>query len=72
RSPCLANLPVLGIQPQAPGNYQLREAAHDYQLGTAEVTIEILQQLQAPVASARLAVYFNLFRERYLAGKPSH
>ncbi|MDP2546905.1 tRNA-uridine aminocarboxypropyltransferase [Oceanobacter sp. 4_MG-2023] len=72
RSPGLANLPVLGIQPQAPGNYQLREAAHDYQLGTAEVTIEILQQLQAPVASARLAVYFNLFRERYLAGKPSH
>ncbi|MFK4753596.1 tRNA-uridine aminocarboxypropyltransferase [Oceanobacter antarcticus] len=72
RSPYLSGIPILGIEPLEPGNYQLREAAHDYQLGTAEVAIEILQQLGAATASSRLAAYFALFRERYLAGKPRH
>ncbi len=70
KSPYLANLPVLGIQPQQPSAYQLREAAHLHQLCTAEVAIAVLQLAQDTAAAAALQQYFALFRRAYIAGKP--
>jgi DTW domain-containing protein len=70
KSPYLANLPVLGIQPEQASNYQLREAAHLHQLCTAEVAIEVLKLAQDNAAAAALADYFSVFRRAYIAGKP--
>jgi len=69
RSEYLQRLPVLGLQPSDPSEYGLREAAHLHQLCTAEVGIEVLT-LQGDVgAASALKNYFQVFRERYLAGK---
>lgn len=70
KSPYLATLPVLGIQPQQASTYALREAAHLHQLCTAEVAIEILKLAQDNLAADALQQYFNVFRRAYIAGKP--
>ncbi|MCF2948969.1 DTW domain-containing protein [Paraglaciecola aquimarina] len=70
KSPSLAKLPVLGIQPQSTSNYRLREAAQDHQLCTAEVAIEILRLANDHLAANALAKYFEVFREAYIVGKP--
>jgi DTW domain-containing protein YfiP len=70
KSPSLATLPVLGIQPEQASNYRLREAAHEHQLCTAEVGIEILRLAEDYVAADALDEYFNIFREAYIVGKP--
>lgn len=69
RSPYLAQLPVLGIQPVRGSEYQLREAAHLHQLCTAEVGIEVLKLAGESRVAEALQAYFCVFRERYLAGK---
>lgn len=71
RSPYLQGLPVLGIQPDQASSYRLREAYHLHQLCTAEVGIEVLRRAGDEQAATALAGYFDLFRERYLAGKPN-
>lgn len=69
RSDYLQCLPVLGLKPSNPSQYGLREAAHLHQLCTAEVGVEVLN-LQGDVSAAMaLKEYFQVFRERYLAGK---
>ena len=70
KSPYLAKLPVLGIQPQQGSSYQLREAAHLHQLCTAEVAIEVLKLANDTAAAQALASYFDVFRRAYIAGKP--
>ena len=65
KSPYLANLPVLGIQPDEGSTYVLREAAHTHQLCTAEVGVEVLKLANERVAAEALQDYFNLFQERY-------
>jgi DTW domain-containing protein len=70
KSPYLATLPVLGIQPQQASTYALREAAHLHQLCTAEVAIEILKLAQDTAAAQALQQYFDVFRRAYIAGKP--
>ncbi|MGJ8680825.1 tRNA-uridine aminocarboxypropyltransferase [Paraglaciecola sp.] len=70
KSPSLANIPVLGIQPTQTSNYRLREAAQDHQLCTAEVAIEILKLANDQHAAAALDEYFKIFREAYIVGKP--
>ncbi|MDN4500855.1 DTW domain-containing protein [Alteromonadaceae bacterium BrNp21-10] len=70
KSPSLASLPVLGIQPAEASTYQLREAAHKHQLCTAEVAIEVLTLAQEEHTAQALATYFNVFRHAYAAGKP--
>ncbi|WP_221793349.1 tRNA-uridine aminocarboxypropyltransferase [Oceanobacter mangrovi] len=72
RSPWLAHLPVLGISPQNSSQYQLREAFHDHQLGTAEVSSLILQKLGDHHSAVQLQQYFERFRSQYLASKPGH
>lgn len=70
KSSYLANLPVLGIQPQQASGYQLREAAHLHQLCTAEVAIEVLKLANDNSAATALQQYFDTFRSAYIAGKP--
>lgn len=69
-SPCLASLPVLGIDPDNASSYQLREAAHKHQLCTAEVAAMILALGGETEAAQALADYFEVFRRNYIAGKP--
>ena len=70
RSPYLATLPVLGIQPTQASDYVLREAAHLHQLCTAEVAIAVLELAAEPLAAKALRDYFVQFRRAYIKGKP--
>lgn len=70
KSPSLQNLPVLGIRPEMASEYKLREAAHEHQLCTAEVAIEILKLANDPKAADALSQYFKIFRRAYIKGKP--
>jgi DTW domain-containing protein YfiP len=70
KSPSFENLPVLGIQPEQSSEYKLREAAHDHQLCTAEVAIEVLKLANDPLAAEALSDYFQIFRQAYIKGKP--
>ncbi|KKO44761.1 DTW domain-containing protein YfiP [Arsukibacterium ikkense] len=70
KSPYLAAMPVLGIQPEQASRYALREAAHLHQLCTAEVAIEVLALANETEAARLLAQYFSEFRRAYLLGKP--
>ena len=72
RSSWLANIPVIAIEPSQASNYRLREAFHEHQLGTAEVAIEILTRLNDTDTAERLSTYFELFKDRYLAGRANH
>lgn len=69
KSPSFAKLPVLGIQPEKASSYQLREAAHNHQLCTAEVAIEILKMAEDNQAAEALREYFHQFKKAYIAGK---
>ncbi|WNO61539.1 tRNA-uridine aminocarboxypropyltransferase [Rheinheimera sp. MMS21-TC3] len=70
KSPYLAKLAVLGIQPEQGSGYQLREAAHLHQLCTAEVAIEVLKLAKDHTAAEALTRYFDVFRQAYIVGKP--
>jgi DTW domain-containing protein YfiP len=69
KSPSFAHLPVLGIQPKKASSYQLREAAHEHQLCTAEVAIEVLKMTDDNQAAEALGEYFHQFKKAYIAGK---
>lgn len=70
KSPYLATLPVLGIQPQQASRYLMRDAALDFQLCTAEVGVEVLQLAQEQTAAQALADYFTTFCQRYTVVRP--
>ena len=70
RSPYLATLPVLGIQPQQASAYLMRDAALSHQLCTAEVGIAVLRLAQDNAAADALADYFALFCRRYTVVRP--
>lgn len=70
KSPWLDALPVMSLTLTRPSNYQLREIHAEGQHCTAEVAAELLMQAGDTAAGARLTQHFDLFRQRYLAGKP--
>ena len=70
RSPYLAALPVLGIQPQGASAYLMRDAALSHELCTAEVGIAVLRLAQDHAAAEALADYFALFCQRYTVVRP--
>ncbi len=69
-SPCLAALPVLGIQPSAASAYLMRDAAHPHQLSTVEVGIEVLRLANDHAVADALATYFGVFCRHYTAIRP--
>jgi DTW domain-containing protein YfiP len=70
KSPTLAHLPLLSIEPQQASSYQLREAAHSHQLCSAEVAIEVLKLADDNQAAQVLEAHFRRFKQAYIAGKP--
>jgi hypothetical protein len=70
KSPYLADLPVLGIQPIGSSRYLMRDAAMAYQLCTAEVGIEVLKLAQEMEAAKALEDYFAVFCRNYAVIKP--
>ncbi len=72
KSPWLDPLPVMSLALTRPSNYQLREAHAEGQHCTAEVAAELLLQAGDTAAGTALFQHFDLFRQRYLAGKPHH
>lgn len=72
KSPWLDNLPVMSLNLTRPSNYQLRVAHAEGQHCTAEVAAELLLQAGDVAAGEVLFRHFDLFRQRYLAGKPHH
>ncbi|MDD1791680.1 DTW domain-containing protein [Enterovibrio sp. ZSDZ42] len=69
KSPWLDTIPVLSIKPDAQSRYQMREAAGECQLATAEVAARVLELAGEKEASACLDAWFDVFREHYLTGK---
>lgn len=72
KSPWLDRLPVMSLTLNRPSNYQLREVHAEGQHCTAEVAAELLLQAGDTAAGEALFSHFDLFRQRYLAGKPHH
>ena len=70
RSPYLATLPVLGIQPGQGSRYLMRDTALQHQLCTAEVGIELLKLAGEPAVAAALSDYFDTFCRNYTKVKP--
>ncbi|WP_455821005.1 tRNA-uridine aminocarboxypropyltransferase [Pseudomonas cerasi] len=72
KSPWLDNFPIMSLTLTRPSNYQLRVAHAEGQHCTAEVAAELLLQAGDTAAGEALQRHFDLFRQRYLAGKPHH
>ena len=68
KSEWLQGLPVISFDPQTVSQYQIRKAAKDNQLATAEVAALVLAHHGEQQNSQVLACWFDVFRERYLAG----
>lgn len=64
-SPWFASLPVLGLQPDHPSRYLMRDAARPFQWSTAEVGAAVLRLAGDEAAAASLDRYFTAFCERY-------
>ena len=69
KSPYLNGFPVLSIDPDAPSRYKVREASKDNQLGTAEVAAKVIDLFGEHHNAATLDLWFDLFRDNYIAGK---
>lgn len=72
KSPYLNNLPMLSINTKARTDYLLRTPSREEQHCTAEVAATVLELAGDTNASQQLFSHFNLFRHKYLEGKPHH
>lgn len=72
KSPWLDAMPVMSLNLTRPSNYLLRVAHAAGQHCTAEVAAELLLQAGDTAAGEALFQHFDLFRQRYMAGKPHH
>ncbi|MFT7684567.1 MAG: DTW domain-containing protein YfiP [Moritella dasanensis] len=68
KSPWLHDLPVISFDPEVVSQYQIRKAAKDNQLATAEVASLVLGHHGEALNADILSCWFDVFRERYLAG----
>ena len=71
KSPYLAGLPVLSLEPGHPSTYRLRRAGHDAHLCTAEVAALCLDLAGEARAAEALAAYLAVFTGHYLSAKQS-
>ncbi len=72
KSPYLDNIPMLSINDKARTDYLLRIPSREEQHCTVEVAATVLEQAGDIEASKQLFVHFNLFKHKYLEGKPHH
>ncbi len=68
KSEWLHSFPVLSFTPEVLSQYMIRTAAKDNQLATAEVASLVLERHGEHDNAAILSCWFDVFRERYLAG----
>ncbi len=69
RSPCLAHLPVLSLQPEQISQYKLRRSRRDDHFCTSEVAALCLSLAGEPVAGQTLAAWLDVFTHHYLQAK---
>jgi DTW domain-containing protein YfiP len=69
RSPYLAGLPVLGLQPAQLSRYRLRRARREQHLCTAEVAALCLALAGEERAAATLDAWLDVFIAHYLDAK---
>ncbi|WP_028116453.1 tRNA-uridine aminocarboxypropyltransferase [Ferrimonas senticii] len=69
QSDYLTGIPVLSITPEALSRYRLRSAAHEHQLATAEVAAQVLALAGETDNANVLDAFFQVFSQRYFAGK---
>lgn len=67
-SPYLDAFPVWSVTPSGPSRYQVRKAAKEVQLATAEVAAMVLAELGETTNAALLHAWFDLFGFRYQMG----
>ncbi|MGB1090961.1 MAG: tRNA-uridine aminocarboxypropyltransferase [Oceanobacter sp.] len=67
--PGLAEPGLADNKPNSSG-YDLREAFHQHQLGTAEVMVQVLEKLGDANSAEALQHWFERFQARYLDSKP--
>jgi DTW domain-containing protein YfiP len=72
KSPYLDKFPILSLDLPTLSAYRLRESHGDGFHCTAEVAAALLYQAGDTPAADNLNGYFDLFRNRYLAGKSHH
>jgi len=71
KSPFLARLPVLSLDPARLSRYRLRSAWHDHHLCTAEIAALCLAMAGDVLAARTLEAWLDVFSERYLRAKQS-
>lgn len=69
KSPYLASLPVLSLQPEQISRYQLRRSRRDDHLCTSEVASLCLALAGDQLAGELLETYLDVFSEHYLQAK---
>ena len=69
RSPCLAALPVLSLQPDQLSQYKLRRSRRDDHFCTSEVAALCLNLAGETVAGQTLAAYLDVFTHHYLQAR---
>lgn len=72
KSPYLDGLPVFSLDVSAKSSYVLRESPRADQHCTVEVAAALLEKSGDIQASESMSALFELFRTKYLAGKPHH
>lgn len=72
KSPYLDGLPVFSLDVSAKSSYVLRESPRADQHCTVEVAATLLEKSGDIRASKSMSALFELFRTKYLAGKPHH
>jgi DTW domain-containing protein YfiP len=69
RSPYLATLPVLSLEPHRPSTYQLRRSRRDDHFCTSEVAALCLDLAGEPLAAQALQAWLDVFTHHYLQAK---
>jgi DTW domain-containing protein len=69
RSPYLAALPVLSLQPEGKSDYKLRRSRRDDHFCTSEVAALCLALAGEDVAAQTLAAYLDVFTHHYLQAR---
>lgn len=69
RSPCLAHLPVLSLQPDRISQYKLRRSHRDDHFCTSEVAALCLSLAGERVAGQTLAAWLDVFTHHYLQAR---
>ncbi len=69
KSPYLAELPLISIEPEVVSQYVMRKSDNEQHLATAEVASLVLEKCGEHLGAETLRLWFETFKESYLLGK---